>query len=359
MSIENDTTDFERWLGKQTDLSKKDLGLKHEAMDQGVLPFFRATFYWWARRWPKECQELASAARVLAVGDLHIENFGTWRDAEGRLAWGINDFDECFPLPYTNDLVRLATSAVLAAHDAHLPISAEAACEAILAGYHESLDKGGRAFVLAQDHAWIGAWLGEQAQTSDKFWEKMQKLSEPRRRPPAEAVAALRSTFPQGADAVRVLCRVAGKGSLGKPRFVALGQSHGGFFAREAKALTPSANLWAAGRARGRIFVSMLEKTAIRSRDPLWAVKGKWIVRRLAPDCDKIELDKLERQKDHARLLRAMGAETANVHLGTRGSRNLIVRDLQRRPATWLSEAARVMQGTVRDAWKNWKCRAE
>src|SRR5260370_32652719 len=47
---------------------------------------------------------------VLAVGDLHVENFGTWRDAEGRLTWGVNDFDEAYPLPYTIDLARLATS---------------------------------------------------------------------------------------------------------------------------------------------------------------------------------------------------------------------------------------------------------
>jgi len=44
---------------------------------------------------------------VLAVGDLDLENFGTWCDSLGRLAWGINDFDEAFPLPYTHDLVRL------------------------------------------------------------------------------------------------------------------------------------------------------------------------------------------------------------------------------------------------------------
>ena len=48
---------------------------------------------------------------MLAVGDLHVENFGTWRDADGRLCWGINDFDEADRLPYTNDLVRLAASA--------------------------------------------------------------------------------------------------------------------------------------------------------------------------------------------------------------------------------------------------------
>ena len=51
--------------------------------------------------------------KVLAVGDLHIENFGTWRDSEGRLVWGVNDFDETWRLPYTQDLVRLTTSTLI------------------------------------------------------------------------------------------------------------------------------------------------------------------------------------------------------------------------------------------------------
>ncbi len=51
---------------------------------------------------------------MLAVGDIHVENFGTWRDAEGRLVWGVNDFDDAARMPYAIDIVRLATSAVLA-----------------------------------------------------------------------------------------------------------------------------------------------------------------------------------------------------------------------------------------------------
>jgi hypothetical protein len=51
----------------------------------------------------------------MAVGDLHLENFGIWRDAEGRLVWGVNDFDEAHPMAFTNDLVRLAVSAT--SHD--------------------------------------------------------------------------------------------------------------------------------------------------------------------------------------------------------------------------------------------------
>jgi uncharacterized protein (DUF2252 family) len=77
------------------------------------------------------CEEEAGAPEALAVGDLHVENFGTWRDIEGRLIWGINDFDEAWRLPYTHDLVRLATSALLA----EMACDLKAGLIAILKGY--------------------------------------------------------------------------------------------------------------------------------------------------------------------------------------------------------------------------------
>jgi hypothetical protein len=42
------------------------------------------------------------APRVLCVGDLHVGSFGTWRDAEGRLCWGVDDFDDAYPLIFPN-----------------------------------------------------------------------------------------------------------------------------------------------------------------------------------------------------------------------------------------------------------------
>jgi len=57
------------------------------------------------------CHGLDGAPTVLAIGDVHLENFGTWRDVESRLVWGVNDVDEACRLPYTQDLVQLATSA--------------------------------------------------------------------------------------------------------------------------------------------------------------------------------------------------------------------------------------------------------
>ena len=114
MEIKQASQVYEAWLGNRITLIPADLELKHQRMAESPFPFLQATFYRWIQRWPEVCPDLATAPVVLSVGDLHVENFGTWRDAEGRLIWGINDFDEAFPMPYTNDLVRLAASAILA-----------------------------------------------------------------------------------------------------------------------------------------------------------------------------------------------------------------------------------------------------
>src|SRR5258708_9500751 len=75
--------------------------------------FLRATYFRWAKKIGDWCPELMDAPQVLSIGDLHLENFGTWRDADGRLVWGVNDFDEPAVMPYLLDLLRLATSPLL------------------------------------------------------------------------------------------------------------------------------------------------------------------------------------------------------------------------------------------------------
>ena len=100
-----------RQLGN--DIVAGDLHTKHLRMAEAAFPFLRATYWRWAETILDICPEFKGAPSVLGVGDLHLENFGTWRDVDGRLVWGVNDFDEAAEMPYPLDLVRLAASALL------------------------------------------------------------------------------------------------------------------------------------------------------------------------------------------------------------------------------------------------------
>src|SRR2546429_6049195 len=95
------TARYEAWLAERIPLVKPDLEHKHRAMSAGIFPFLRATFYRWAARWRALGGDVARAPTVLAVGDLPLGNFGTWRDAQGRLGWGGNGFDATVPPPYS------------------------------------------------------------------------------------------------------------------------------------------------------------------------------------------------------------------------------------------------------------------
>jgi hypothetical protein len=143
-------------------------------------------------------------------------------------------------------------------------------------------------------------------------------------------------------------------GSLGRPRFVALGTYRGASIAREAKAVVPSAFAWAAGEAGARTLSSTIFERAVRDRDPFFAIRKGWSVRRLSPDCTKIDVAYLPGRTFERKLLRAMGWELANVHLGT-ARPSLIVRDLKKRKSGWLEKAARDMVDAVVEDWWEWK----
>lgn len=346
MDIHEATRSYETWLARHTRVVPADLRLKHARMAESAFYFLRGTFYRWTQQWPQVCPDLAAAPRVLAVGDLHVENFGTWRDAEGRLVWGINDVDEAWPLPYTNDLARLATSALLAIRAGHLALSPREACDAILEGYHRALELRGRPFVLEERHGWLRKMALGELRDPEQYWARLDALPTARGATPT---GVLRAALPDRRLAVRLVARQAGVGSLGRRRFVALATAHGAHIAREAKALVPSAVAWASGRARASSLCAAILERAARDPDPFFSVRAGWIVRRLSPHCSRIDLADLSRERDEWRLLRAMGLETGNVHLGSPAP---IAADLRRRRGRWLEHAAQTMARLVETEWR-------
>ena len=356
MDIVESTRNYEHWLAEHTHVITVDLKRKHQFMAEALFPFFRATFYRWLQLWPSVCPDLRKAPTVLSVGDLHVENFGTWRDVEGRLVWGINDFDEAAHYPYTVDLVRLATSALLAIDDEGLALKTRTACERITEGYEDAIEAGGQPFVLAEQNRFLRDIAVQQLKDPRKFWDRMQSWPVANRSSvPKEVVQVLESKMPRPRPEYRIVLRQAGLGSRGHQRFVAIYHLYGGLVAREAKALVPSAANWVDCRHTPQILYAEILKDSVRVPDVTFEIHGSWLIRRLAPDCTKIPLTELPGAMNEERLMYCMGWETANVHLGTKKAIPEVEKDLKKRKTGWLFAAAKDMAKAVRKDWKDWR----
>jgi uncharacterized protein (DUF2252 family) len=62
-------------------------------------------------------------SRIWIHGDLHVENFGTYLDSDGRLVFDVNDFDEAYLGHFSWDLRRFAASLALMCWQKALPES--------------------------------------------------------------------------------------------------------------------------------------------------------------------------------------------------------------------------------------------
>lgn len=360
MNIVKATRKFEDWLSLHIRIVEPDLRFKHEQMAASLFPFFRATFYRWVQVWPEVCAELDRVPHLLSVGDLHVENFGTWRDTDGRLVWGVNDFDEACLFPYTMDLVRLATSALLATREDHLTMKPKDVAAAILEGYERGMEDGGRPFVLGENHEWLRAIAESKLRDPVAFWQKIDRLPAAKGEIPESAREAIEHLLPERGLRYRLARRVAGLGSLGHLRLVAVAEWKGGRVAREAKALTPSALHWLnPKRAPAEILYAAILRRAVRCPDPYVQMRGHWIVRRLSPHCSRIELQALGTNRGEGRVLEAMGRETANIHLGTEEKRRAILKDLRGRKGNWLLAAAQAMADAMEKDWRVWRERRQ
>lgn len=354
MNIIESTRLFEEWLAQQTTLVRADLAIKHREMSTDPFVFLRATFYRWAQLFPELLSELEDAPPVLGPADLHVENFGTWRDSEGRLIWGINDRDEMAPVPYTNDLVRLATSGRFAIVLGRMKISKADAFRAYLKGYRDGMKEGVvKPFVLAEGNLELGRMATSRLRSPAVFWQHMQEQLTKVNTVPAAALAVLNGSLPHAELQKRLFRRRAGKGSLGRQRFVALAQFEGGLIAREVKAKVKSSWFWAHPNTSDTQLTAFVASES-RFGDPSVEDKGEWSVRRLAPDCSKIDLASLRVNRDEEILFNAMGRETANFHLATGADAEKILAHMRTLKANWLHDAAKVMSDANKEDFEVW-----
>ena len=118
------------------------LAMKYANLRKSPFVFLRGTCHLFYRRL-SEARMRVKAPTVWCCGDLHLENFGSFKGDNRLVYFDINDFDESALAPASWDLVRFLTSVLLAADD----LKADAAqagklCDAFVRTYAAALASG-------------------------------------------------------------------------------------------------------------------------------------------------------------------------------------------------------------------------
>jgi len=237
----------------------------------------------------------------------------------------------------------------------HLSLKRKEAWGAIEEGYRDSMAKGGRPFVLAEHHRWLRRLAVGELRDPVLFWRKILACPKYQGHLPKDVWKMIRGSLPLETKHYKLKSRIAGLGSLGHPRILALATFDGAHIVREAKQLTPSAWIWSQHLRTTEILGRKLIDRAVRIRDPHVHFAEHWIVRRLAPDCCHIELGTLPEERDEERMLYHVGWENANIHLGSPKAVAGLKKDLARRKGRWLHKAAKAMQEATLNDWRVWR----
>jgi uncharacterized protein (DUF2252 family) len=318
------------------------LALKYAEMRRTSFAFFRGTCgLYYSRAAAKGL--LPRAPLGWLCGDLHLENFGSYRGENGLAYFDINDFDEAVLAPGTWDVLRLVASVLVWTRERrHSAAEQRAAARITLDAFGDALRRGrARWMERATAEGPVRKLLRQvkrrtQRQVLDERTVRSERggrrlLREVGRQLPVSradrrrVVGALARLARRWRDerSYRVLDvarRVAGLGSLGLPRWVILvegdGSPHGNRLLDLKTARAPAA----APRARARQprwrreaerVVRVQEWLEAEPPALLAAVdlgRTGCVLRELQPQADRLRLAHLDANPDRVGpVLRAMG----------------------------------------------------
>ena len=225
------------------------LAIKYERMRRDAFAFFRGTAHLFYGDWPRR-SPLDRTPLTWACGDLHLENFGSYKGANRLAYFDINDFDEAALAPAGRDLARFAVSTLLAARTMGLPATeARSLLHQARMAYCHALSSGKALWIERATARGLVKRLLQtvKRRTQAQLIDSRTTVSRGRRRLKIDGLHAL-ALSREGKEAVartlaksrvcretphffRVLDvarRIAGTGSLGVRRFTVLVEGHGG-----------------------------------------------------------------------------------------------------------------------------------
>ena len=238
----------ERIMRRDAGRDSRLLAMKYRKMTESLFVFLRGTCQLFYDALP-DYPVLDEAPLAWSCGDLHLENFGSYRGDDRQLCFDINDFDVATLAPCTWDPVRLLCS-MLCCADSIKATQDEAreACRATLAGYRDALLKGAPLRLERKDASGLIADLLDQLhkRKRSEFLDRHTEGNGAQRRiridnlkamSASESQRAMVTTFMQAFAAQQstpeffglldVARRIAGTGSLGVERYVLLVEGMG------------------------------------------------------------------------------------------------------------------------------------
>ena len=266
-----------------------------------------------------------SAPLVWSCGDLHLENFGSYKGDKRPVYFDINDFDEGLLAPASWDAVRMLTSLRLAAHSLEIkPGETKELCTTFLDAYGSALAQGKAYWVdprtangLVQnllsglsEHTRAN-FIASRTQTKDK--KCVIKVDGDKALPAGKADRKKVETFmanfaktqsdPGFFEVLDVARRIAGTGSLGVERYVILVQGKGspvGHYLLDLKASFPSSLArhatakqpkWKSEAHRIVEVQQRLQAVAMAFLQPVFIGKQAYVLRELQASEDRVSLD--------------------------------------------------------------------
>ncbi len=368
------------------------LALKYAAMRRSPFGFFRGTAHLFYRDWPAG-SPLDRSPLAWVCGDLHLENFGSYKGENGLAYFDINDFDEAALAPAGRDLARFATSTLLAITDLGLS-AAEARAfghQAHLA-YTHALRLGKPMWVERATARGLVKQLLRRVKRrtqSDLLAERTTVVRGRRRlridgrralAMPADSAhqveralahAHVSREAPDFYRVIGVARRIAGTGSLGLQRAVILVHGDGGrdgnvlLDLKEAapSALSPTLRIrqprWTSEADRVVSIQRRVQAVSPALLQPLRLGRRSYILRELQPSEDRLALTPVRDERQRLEVAHRLMAEVvawgqlrSSGHQGSATADEWIEFGHQRSWSHPLSDFTGWYADLVRDYWK-------
>ena len=299
------------------------LRIKYDKMRASAFAFLRGTCHLFYDRLPRD-GVFASAPLAWICGDLHLENFGSYKGDNRLVYFDLNDFEEAALAPVSWDLVRLLTSLWIGAESASLRRSeARMLCEAFLDAYCASLVTGKASWVeRATAQGLVRELLdGLGDRPRARFLDTRTITKNKRRRLLVDGIKALPASKALRSDVtdfmatfartqpnpgfykvIDVARRIAGLGSLGSERYAILVRGKGspdGNYLLDLKQSFPSALAphlqvaqprWKTQAHRVVALQRRLQAVSAAFLAPVTLGKKAYVLRDLQPSEDRIAL---------------------------------------------------------------------